>query len=480
MVRTRFAPAATQHLSVRQLQSALFNSLLARSRSGKFVVRFGDADLVRGRNETIHRMLDDIRWLDIEWEEGPDIGGEYGPYLQSECADAYRERIGKLEASGRLYPCFCESAVPAGSSEVDGSSDGVDDPCEMLGTKEILRHRRRNDPCALRFRIDRKRPYRFRDLVRGWVAVPPERVANPFVQRSDGQAAAEFADAVDDVRMRITHLLRPEDEIPFTAAQLAILDELGERAPRIGHHAVLVGCDGKPYSRRHGAFTVESFKKLGYLPATVANYLVHLGWTRRGIGMKFDARELGDRFHLAGMRRTSLPFAFPEINRLSNEYIREENLDHLADRVFPYLIEGRFLDEDCDRDRLKRILETLRSHLHCLAEIVKYVDIFFGETVIEPRGREALREEHAPKVLRTLRDLLVQESEVDASSFRAILDRVEGETGVGGERLLVPVRAALTGMTQESDVEGIAGILGTKGCIEKIDRALLETVSPYA
>jgi glutamyl-tRNA synthetase len=482
MIRTRFAPAATHHLSIRELQGALFNSLLARARAGKFVIRIDDLDLQRGRAETVHRILDDVRWLDIDWDEGPDIGGECGPYLQSKRREAYEEALEGLAAEGRLYPCFCENAGPAGGEiEGNGEDRAWSDPCSDLGSREVQRRLRSERPHVMRLRLGGRGPIRFRDMIRGWVEVEAGAVGHPVVRESDGHASRLLCDALDDARMKISHLLRCESERGTVAAELAVVDALGEKPPRVGLYPRLVGSDGNLYSRRHGAFTVESFKKLGYLSRTLSNYLVHLGWTRRGLGLKYDIRDLGERFHLAGIRKESVPFQFPDLNALSNEYIREENLDHLADRVLPYLIEGRFLDEEGhDRDLLKRILAALRSNLHCLSEIVKYVDIFFGETVIEPRGREALREEHVTTVLRAVRDRLFPILDLDEARFAAVLTEVTRETGVDAEKLRTPLCVALTGMTEGTDLDRIAPILGSRGCVEKIDRALSEVLPHYA
>jgi len=469
MVRTRFAPAASNHLSLRDLHTGLLNWLLARSKGGTFAVRIGDLDLVRGRTETIHRILDDVRWLDVDWDEGPDVAGENGPYLQSESRKAYEEALDRLRVSSDVY------------------EDEILDPAPRC-TRPPSDER----PVVLRYRLagagiggrsgeggpsagNRSRDAgRFRDFVRGEVPLDSVEVEDPVVQRPDGSPSPMLARVVDDARMRITHVLRPDDEYPLTVAESALYDALGVKMPRVGHFPSLIGADGKPYSRRHGAFNVDSFKKLGYLPRTLANYLVSLSWSRRGLGPKFDPRSLGDRFHVAGIRKVARPFQFPELNRLSTEYLSEENLDHLVDRVLPYLIEGRFVDEEYDRERLRRILETVRPRIHCLSEIVKYVDIFFGETVIEPRGREVLKEETATRVLRQFRECLQGARTLDARGFEEVVERLRRETGLQSEQVELPIRAALTGITQGEDLEQIASILGPQACIGKVDRVLAE------
>lgn len=459
MVRTRIAPAACNHLSLRELQTALMNWLFARSKGGKFIVRIAEADLVRGRTETVHRILDDVRWLDIDWDEGPDIGGQFDPYLQSARRDGHDAALDRLRSSDAAY---------AVSEAEDGGGEVATD------AKTISDWVARAVPYSIRLRLDRSKPFELRDLVHGFRGVPADAVEDPVIQRPDGSASPILTQVVDDAAMRISHVLRPDSEFARSVVESALFQALGARAPRYGHFPELRGTDGKPYSRRHGAFTVDSFKKLGYLPGTLTNYLVRLAWNRRGLGEKFDIHELGEKFHLAGIRKESVAFQFPELNELSTRYICEENLDHLADRVLPYLIEGRFVEDEYDREKLKKILHTIRPSLKCLSEIVKYVDIFFGETVIEPRGREVLKDESAARVLRLFRDHLATVGTLDEAAFDSLLERMLAETGYEAERLLLPIRAALTGVTQGDDLDKIASILGPRECMGKVDRVLAE------
>lgn len=462
MVRTRIAPAACTHLSLRELQSTLLNWLFARSKGGKFVVRIGEMDLARGRAETVHRILDDIQWLEVDWDEGPDIGGSLGPYLQSERGDRYAKALDKICQSDRVYPF---------APERDG------EPAEEGDADAVTRWRQAERPFHYRYRLDRSAATPVRDLVHGSLDVSLEDFEDPIIRRADGSASPFLAQIVDDAEMRISHIFRPDAELDLTAAEAAVYQELNLRMPRMAHYPSLIGNDGKPYSRRHGAFTVDSFKKLGYLPSTLCNYLVFLAWARRGLGTKFDIHELGEKFHVAGIRKEPREFQFPELNVLSTQYICAENLDHLADRVLPYLIEGRFLDEDYDRDKLKRILNTIRPSLKCLSEIVKYVDIFFGETVIEARGREVLKDEASGRVLRLFREYVGETGELDEEAFEQVLERIHLETGYEVERMRLPIRAALTGITQGGgggELEKIASILGAEECIGKVDRVLTD------
>ena len=472
MIRTRVAPAASNHLSLRELQCALVNWLMARAKGGQFFVRIGDLDLVRGRAETVHRILDDLRWLDLDWEEGPDTageygaGGEYGPYLQSQRRERYVEPLERLEKLDAAYACSEEHAdavtVPEGLREPVSKALG------QAGAGGWV----------VRFALDRSGDgVEWKDLVHGATRRGVESTPDPIIRRADGTVSPFLASVVDDAAMKVTHVLRPASDVGITEAEIVLHAALGHRTPRFGHFPSLTGPDGNLYTRRHGAFTVDSFKKLGYLPITLANYLAWLAWTRRGLGRKFDPRDLGEKFHVGGIRKASVPFSFPEMNRLSTEYLGEEHLDHLVDRALPYLIEGRFVDEDYDREGLKRILATIRPSLKCLSEIVKYVDIFFGETVIESRGREVLKDEGSSRFLQALRDQIAAAASFEEDDIRSVTSRVADEAGVDEDRVVAPLRVALTGVPQDSDdVHKIASVLGRRGCLEKIDRVLGDVV----
>ena len=456
------------------------NWLYARAKGGKFIVRIGDMDLVRGRTETVHRILDDVRWLEVDWDEGPDIGGTSSPYLQSGRKDRYVKVLDKLRSSPRVYaPSDVEEPDVAGDDDSDatpakGRAHAKGGAHLEADEDTLARWIAEGRPYVLRFRLERSSPTDFKDLVTGVRSIDFSDVEDPIVQRADGSPSPFLAAVVDDADMKITHAFRPDSECVRSAMEASLADALGMRTPKVGHFPRLTGADGKPYSRRHGAFTVDSFKKLGYLPRTLSNYLTHLAWSRRGIGDKFDVRDLEEKFHVAGMRKDTLPFVFTELNSLSTAYIVEEDLEHLVDRVLPYLIEGRFLEDEYDREKLKRILDTIRPSLKCLSEIVKYVDIFFGDTVIEPRGKEVLKDESAARVLRLFREHLSATPELDETKFDSVLEQMLAETGFDADRLMLPIRAALTGVTQGDDLDKIASILGSRVCIGKVDRVLAD------
>ncbi len=279
-VKTRFAPSPTGNLHLGNLRTALFSALHAWSVQGSFLLRIEDTDAERSRAEFSDGLQDDLRWLGLEWQEGPEVGGDAGPYFQSERDAIYAGYYAQLLESGGAYPCFCSQeqlAAARASQRAAGRPPRYPGTCAHLSRDEAEARRQAGEPHTLRFRVPQRESVVFDDLVRGTQTFRSDDIGDFVIRRTDGTPAFFFCNAIDDALMGVTHVWRGEDHISNTPRQLLLLRALGLREPRYGHLALIVGEDGAPLSKRHGATSLGELREQGYLAAALNNYLARLG-----------------------------------------------------------------------------------------------------------------------------------------------------------------------------------------------------------
>jgi glutamyl-tRNA synthetase len=300
-MRLRFAPSPTGLLHVGNARTALFNWLLARGGGGTFILRIEDTDVERSTPESEAGILEDLRWMGLTWDEGPDVGGPRGPYRQSERLDLYASYARRLIEQGAAYYCFC----PAEQIEADrraameaGRPPKYSGRCRDLSRGESGARVSSGEAAVIRFRVPEGRDVVFQDVVRGEVRFSTEVIGDPVLVRSDGNPAYNFTVVIDDVLMDITHVIRGEDHISNTPRQVLLYEALGFRPPVFAHLALVLGPDHAPLSKRHGATSVAEFRARGYLPEALVNYLALLGWSPGGGDELLDIHELARRFAL--------------------------------------------------------------------------------------------------------------------------------------------------------------------------------------
>jgi glutamyl-tRNA synthetase len=472
-IRVGISPVVTPTIAVSGLRAALFAWLHARAHGGTLVLCVADAQGPRIRDELTSLLLEHLRWIGIDWQEGPDVGGPYAPYLTSRRAERYRDAARRLLEAGIAFRCFCTPEEIEDRAQTEKRRRAAKQPkshrCSTLSASEAERRARAGARTFLRLRGDACGRVACEDAIRGRIFVEPR--AEAFLVDPDGAPFDGFASALDDVEMKIDVAFRDDESLHETAVRIRVARELGLTMPRIAHVPEVLGTDGERFGKRHGAATAQSFRRLGYHPRAVANYLVGLSW-RSPSGERFDPSALYGEFSRAPIRPEPATFDFKTLNRLSNETIREESPDFLLDRVYPYLLEGGFVDESGDRARLRQVVAVCRDHLSCLSEIVKFADIFFGETYIEPKDRKLLKREASRDILMAFRERLQHVSRLDSEALRRALADVQRQTRATRDTVHLTVRVALTGQTEGPDVAEVAPVLGARACAEKVDRAL--------
>ncbi len=469
-LRVGFSPVVSPPLGVSGLRAALFAWLHARAQGGTLVLRIADAQGPRVRDELTSLLLESLRWIQIDWQEGPDVQGPWAPYQTSRRTDTYREPAKRLLEQGLAYRCFCPKDALEDEDEAPMRRSKRKHRCPAMGSAESARKTRALAPAFLRIRADACGRVTLDDLVRGRLSASP--APDAFLVDPDGAPFEAFASAVDDAALEIDVAFREDGALEDSALQLRIALALGLPSPRLAHVPMIVGLDGRRFGKRHGAANAASFRRLGYHPRALTNYLVGLSWKHPAGLRRFDPAILQATFSKSPVRPESSVFDFKDLNRLSAETIREESPDLLLDRVYPYLLEGGFIDEDGDRARLRQVVEVCREHLSCLSEIVKFADIFFGETYIEPKDRKVLRRDKAQGILLSFRERISRLPILDGANLETVLSDIQKQMRLSREAVLMPIRLALTGQTEGPDVRDVAPIIGMRACAEKVERAL--------
>ena len=345
-MRLRFAPSPTGHLHVGNARTALYNWLLARGQGGAFILRIEDTDRERSTTESERAILDDLRWLGLTWDEGPDVGGPHGPYRQSERAALYQEHAQRLRAAGRAYDCFCTPEQLEADRQralAAGQPPKYVGRCRNLSDAEVSRRRSAGEAAALRFRVPGDAAVAFDDGVRGHVHFEIDVIGDFVMLRSDGSPAYNFAVVVDDGLMGVTDVIRGEDHISNTPRQLLLYKAFGWSPPRFAHLALVLGPDHAPLSKRHGATSVAEFRAKGYLPESLANYLALVGWSPGGGDELLPLAELARRFSLDGVSHSAGVFDEEKLAWANRHYLKAAPVSRLVTLALPYLRHAGFV-----------------------------------------------------------------------------------------------------------------------------------------
>jgi len=447
-VRVRFAPSPTGHLHVGNARTALFNWLLARRHDGTFVLRIEDTDIERSTAESEHAILDDLRWLGLDWDEGPEQGGDYGPYRQSERTGRYAAAAAGLVETGRAYFCFC---TPAELEAARAAARAANLPpkysgrCRALRPGEAEARRARGAPAAVRFAVPAGRTVVFDDLVRGTVSVTTDVIGDPVILRSDGRPAYNFSAVVDDSAMAITHVVRGEDHVSNTSRQVLFYEALGLEPPAFAHLALVLGPDHAPLSKRHGATSVAEFRERGYLPEALVNYLALLGWSPGADEEIVPVADMARRFDLADVGRSAAVFDTAKLAWLNRHYMTEADPPRLAREALRYFARAGYVlhATEASLDYVESLLPLAAGSVDRVEEMPERVAFVFAW---EPgRAAELVREDpDGARVVAAFAEAVAAAGPLDRDAFRAAAAQVRQQTGLKGRALFHPIRVAMT------------------------------------
>jgi len=460
---TRFAPSPTGALHLGNARTAFFNDLAARASGGRLVLRIEDTDAGRSDEALLVKLLEDLRWLGLEWAEGPDVGGGHGPYRQSERGAIYARALDSLEAQGRVYPCFCtpeELRLSRKSQLAAGRPPRYAGPCAALPKPEVARRLEAGDRPALRFRVPAGRAIEFDDLIHGPQRFSSEDIGDFVIRRADGSVAFFLGNAVDDAAMGITLVLRGDDHLANTPRQIMLLEALGLPIPRYGHLPLLLGPNGAPLSKREGAASLGDLRAQGFLPGALRNYLVRLGHACTADGW-LETAEMARHFDLARSSKSAAHFDEAQLKHWQREAItnasEKELLEWLSDRL------GRL----GDAARRGAFVAAVRGNLLFPVDVEPLVAMVCDATV--PFDADAVREVNAAGAAFFAQALDAWSA--NAADFKAWARAVGVATSRKGAALYMPLRAALTGRTHGPELAPLVALMGPERVAERIAAA---------
>jgi glutamyl-tRNA synthetase len=468
-VRCRFAPAPSGQLHVGGARTALFNWLFARHAGGVFVLRVEDTDATRVTEESVESLKDALRWLGLDWDEGPDVEGRFGPYRQSQRLDLYRDVANELRERGQAYPCFCtpeELAERRKAAEARGEPPRYDGRCRRLSDEERRAFEAEGRPAALRFATPGK-DVTFTDLIRGEATFPASDIEDFIVMRSNGTPTYLLAAAVDDHRMQMTHVVRGEDLFASTPRQQLLFEAFGAEPPRYAHVPLIVGPDRQPLSKRHGAVAVETFREEGILPEALFNYLALLGWSPGDEEEILPRDELIRRFDITAVQHHPAAFDQQKLEWMNGHYVRELADDDLARRVATVLSEaGVSPDEATVRAAVPLIKERMKR----LSEAVDLLRFLFEDVEPDERAAKVIAKVGAEHLGEAASRLEAVE-EWRSDEIERVLTDLQESSGLSRRDAWQPIRSAVTGSTVSPPLFESIELLGKDRTLERLRRA---------
>jgi nondiscriminating glutamyl-tRNA synthetase len=475
-VRVRFAPSPTGSLHVGSARTALYNYLYARHHSGTMVLRIEDTDLKRSKSAHDTSIISDLAWLGLRADEGPDMGGAYGPYRQSERAALYEGAVQKLLADGWAYPCFCPQELLEERKEQQlalGKMPKYDRTCLGLSAAEVEARLAAGEQAAIRFRVP-EGDVTFEDLIHGPITFSSDVVGDFIIKRTDGGYSYNFAVVVDDAGMEITHVIRGEDHITNTARQMMLFAALGRPAPRYGHHSLILAPDGSKLSKRHGATSIGDFQGLGYLPGAMVNYLALLSWHPADDRDKFTLAELVQEFDLERVSKSPAIFDVQKLNWLNGLYVRELVPPELYVLIAPYL---KAAGVELAPGQREVVAEAVQAHLVVLGDAPRHAAVFVDEA--DPAAcpcADSLRTPGAAVLFELAREAFggMPGEYVSPDEAREVLRRlVEAakERGIKGKSVYHPLRVALSGREEGLDLVYLVAGLGKSRILARLEAA---------
>lgn len=479
-VRVRFAPSPTGHLHIGGARTAIYNWAFARHHGGTFVLRIDDTDKERSTEENTAQILRAMRWLGLDWDEGPEAGGEFGPYYQTLRSEFYTEALETLKANEHAYPCFCtpeELEAKREAARIAGGFSGYDRTCRAIPRDEAMARVEAGEPHVWRVKVrEGREDITIHDVIRGEVTWPIDAMDDFILVRTDGTPTYMFATVVDDWKMGITHIIRGDDHLSNTPRQIAVYEALEAEVPTFAHMGLIFGADGKRLSKRHGATSVESYAEEGYLPEALLNYLALLGWSIDDATTIFDRERLIAEFDLGRVSKNPSVWDPEKLEWMNGVYIRDLGAEGLVARMVPWLEEAGLIDTKTAAERHEWLLELapiIEERAKTMADIAPMVAFLFAETVsIDDDTRDkVLAKEGAGRSLDVALEALEALDAFTPEAIEAALRTIPEVTGVKAKIAFQAVRVAVTGTAVSPPLFESIALLGKERTLARIAAA---------
>ncbi|MDR4939020.1 glutamate--tRNA ligase [Rossellomorea marisflavi] len=468
-VRVRYAPSPTGHLHIGNARTALFNYLYARSVGGKFIIRIEDTDKKRNIEGGEESQLKYLQWLGIDWDESVDKEGEYGPYRQSERNHIYEQYLNELLESGKAYKCYCteeELEAEREAQSASGQMPRYSGKCRNLTAEEQEKLAAEGRQPSIRFRVPEGRVFSFNDIVKDEVSFESDGIGDFVIAKKDGTPTYNFAVAVDDYLMKISHVLRGEDHISNTPKQLMIFDALGWEPPVFGHMTLIVNESRKKLSKRDESIIqfIEQYEALGYLPEALFNFIALLGWSPKGEDELFSREEFIKIFDPERLSTSSALFDNQKLTWMNNQYMKALDLDQVVALAEPHLIKAGKISGNPtaeEHEWVRRVVGLYQEQMSFGAEIVELSEMFFKDDLeYDAEAKAVLDEEEVPEVLRAFLEEIEALETYEAAEIKKSIKNVQKSTGHKGKKLFMPIRVAVTGQTHGPELPNAIELLG--------------------
>jgi nondiscriminating glutamyl-tRNA synthetase len=471
-VRVRFAPSPTGQLHVGNARTALFNWLFARQRGGTNILRIEDTDVERSEARYEDQLISDLKWLGLDWDEGTDVGGDFGPYRQSDRMNIYHEYAERLLKEGKAYLCFCsaeELEADRKRAMAEHTSPIYSGKCRAIDPAAAQKRRANGEAAAIRLQIP-ERPIKFHDIVHGNVEFSNEVVSDPIIVRSSGMPVYNYVVVIDDAEMKITHVIRGDDHLSNTPKQVALYEALGWPVPEFAHLSTILGADRERLSKRHGATSIANFREMGVLPEALVNYLALLGWAPTGGTREtFTPQELVKEFSLERVTPSPAVFDMQKLYWLNRHYIAQSSPERILDLAIPFFAKAGYTPEKLDASTsewLASVIALLVPSVDKLEDLPQRAEMIFGydpaRSLAAPDNAEVLAMEKTNAVISAFADKVESEpAAITAERFKAIVNEVKAEIGAKGKELFHPIRIVITGSHSGPEFDKLVPIIET-------------------
>lgn len=482
-VRLRFAPSPTGYVHIGGLRTALYNYLYARGQKGKFILRIEDTDRTRYVEGAIENLIKELKWAGIDIDEGVSLDeagniinvGDCKPYIQSERVKQgiYDKYVDRLIEEGKAYYCFCTKERLdhiREAQKADGKIAKYDGFCRGVSLEEARERIAKGEEHVVRMKLPANKDISFDDAIKGRITINTDDMDDQVLIKSDGFPTYHFAVVIDDHEMGVTHVVRGDEWLPSTPKHVFLYEAFGWETPQYVHLPTVLNKSGKKLSKRNDDASVEDFRKKGYLPEGLINYLALVGWSPETNEEILSMDELIEQFSFDRVSKSGGVFDSEKLDWVNAHYVKALEIPKLAEYIKPYLIEAGLIDEDFSEEKLELIAQTFQESIHKFSEIVEQSEFLFKDKIeiVEEDAIEMASGEQVPSLVEAFKEELSNIDEVDEEFAKTIMKKIQKATGVKGKNLFMPVRAVLTGNVHGPELVNIIQILGKEGLEKRL------------
>lgn len=478
-VRVRFAPSPTGYLHIGGARTALFNWLFAHKMGGKLILRIEDTDTERLKEDSVSQILTSLKWLGINWDEGPEVGGDCGPYYQSERLDIYKKYAEQLLAEGKAYYCFCTSADLEAQREKQRAAKQpfrYARTCRDLSKEEVEKRIAAGESYSVRVKIPLEGTITVHDLIHGDVTFNMDQFDDFVIVKSNGMPTYNFAVVVDDHLMGMTHVLRAEEHLSNTPKQLLIYEALGWEPPKFGHMPMILAPDRSKLSKRHGATSVEEFRSQGYLAEAIVNYLTLLGWGPGDERELFTLNETVDLFELEQMSKKAAIYDTKKLTWMNGQYLSELPLEKILPEAKAFFIKDGLVTEDwftAHEEYFAKLVDVVRVRVKTLQEVADASTYFFKDiTEYDAKGVAKYFKPESVAILEQCIAAIEADDVYDLATTEAAYNKIAADNDLSLGKVIHPTRLALTGRTVSPGMFDVMVLLGKEKTLNRLHKAV--------